>query len=135
MATLDYTLDDFRRQMREIRRIGSMAEVMKMIPGMSDLASRLAASDPDQDLRLIEGMINSMTAQERAECELIEDSRCRRIARGSGSRPEDVEKLLRDFRAMQQMMQKFAGMGMMERMRRPRMNRDGSDGFRNFELN
>ena len=135
MATGDFTIEDFRRQMREIRRIGSMAEVMKMIPGLSNLASRLAASDPDQDLRQIEGMINSMTAQERADCGLIDDSRCRRIAVGSGSRPEDIEKLLRDFRAMQRIMQKFAGMGMMERMRSPRMNRDRPDGFRGFELN
>ena len=75
------------------------------------------------------------TAEERLKCEPIEDGRCRRIARGSGSRPEDVEQLLRDFRAIKQIMQKFAGMGMMERMRSPRMNPDRPDGFRGFELN
>ena len=112
-------------QMKQIKKLGSMGEIMKMIPGLGGLAERLGDMNPDQDLRQIEGIINSMTLDERRNPGKIDRSRRHRIASGSGADPADVNKLLKDFDAMAGMMQKFASMGMMERMRAVRQMADG----------
>jgi signal recognition particle subunit SRP54 len=120
-----WTLDDFLKQMKQIKKLGSMGEIMKMIPGLGGLAERLGDMNPDQDLRQIEGIINSMTPDERRNPGKIDRSRRHRIAGGSGADPADVNKLLKDFDAMSGMMQKFASMGMMERMRAIKGMADG----------
>ena len=120
-----WTLDDFLKQMKQIKKLGSMGEIMKMIPGLGGLAERLGDMNPDQDLRQIEGIINSMTLDERRNPGKIDRSRRHRIASGSGADPADVNKLLKDFDAMAGMMQKFASMGMMERMKAVRQMADG----------
>jgi signal recognition particle subunit SRP54 len=138
MAHGEFTLEDFRRQMRQIRKLGAIGEIMKMIPGLSGLARRLADVDLDRDLRQIEAIIDSMTPAERRDPALIEPSRCRRVALGSGSQPDTVNHLLKDFQAMKQVMDKFAGMGPLERRRaRRRIEDDLTDenGFDAFELN
>ncbi|HUG89222.1 MAG TPA: signal recognition particle protein [Planctomycetaceae bacterium] len=120
-----WTLDDFLKQFKQIKKLGSMGEIMKMIPGLGGLAERLGDMNPDQDLRQIEGIIQSMTPDERRNPGKIDRSRRHRIASGSGSDPADVNKLLKDFDAMSGMMQKIAGMGMMERMRAIKGMADG----------
>ena len=138
MATGDFTIEDFQRQIREFGKFASLAEVMKIIPGLDGLARRVAESGRDRDPPLMVSLIRSMTRAERDNPDLIDESRCRRIACGSGSEPEEVWKLLADFRALQQMMQKFASMKIAERMRQVRRmaGQDLPPGrFRGFELN
>ncbi len=113
-----FTLDDFQKQMRQIRKLGPMREIMKMIPGLGGmLDSNPEMDDPEQDMKRIEGIINSMTPDERQNPEKIDRSRRNRIATGSGSDPSEVNNLLKQFQAMSGMMKQMAGMGMRDRMR------------------
>lgn len=112
-----FTLDDFRRQMGQIKKLGSMGEVMKMIPGMGKMVDQLGDMNPEDDMRRIEGIINSMTLDERSNPDKIDRSRRHRIARGSGVEAADVNKLLKDFQSMSKMMQEMSGMGLKDRMK------------------
>ena len=113
-----FTLDDFRKQMRQIKKLGSMREIMKMIPGMGNVVDQLGDDmNPEDDMRRIEGIINSMTLDERGNPDRIDRSRRNRIANGSGVDPADVNKLLKDFQSMSKLMQDMAGMGLRDRMK------------------
>jgi signal recognition particle subunit SRP54 len=112
-----FTLESFRDTMKQMKRLGSMRDIMKMIPGMGKLAETNPEIDADGDMQRIEGIINSMTVDERHNPDKIDRSRRHRIARGSGVEPAEVNRLLKDFDNMSGMMQKMAGMGMVERMR------------------
>lgn len=103
-----FTLEDFRDQLRQIKKMGSLGEMLKMIPGASKLA---AASDavPDKELRRVEAIINSMTAKERANHTIINGSRRKRIARGSGTSVQDVNRLLKNFLQGRKMMKAMSG--------------------------
>ncbi|HET6425007.1 MAG TPA: signal recognition particle protein, partial [Planctomycetaceae bacterium] len=91
---------------------------MKMIPGLGSMMGDLPDDmDPEADMRRIEAIIGSMTQDERTNPDRIDRSRRNRIARGSGTEPADINRLLKDFDAMSGMMQKMAGMGMMDRMK------------------
>lgn len=120
-----FTLDDFRKQMAQIKKLGKMGEIMKMIPGMGKLADNLGDADPDTEMRRIGGIIDSMTLAERTNPDKIDRSRRNRIARGSGVDPADVNKLLKDFSGMSKLMQEMAGMGMRDRMRAIQQMSDG----------
>ena len=111
-----FTLEDFRKQMRQIKKLGSMREVMKMIPGMGKVVDQMGDLNPEDDMRRLEGIINGMTLDERNNPERIDRSRRNRIARGSGVQPSDVNKLLKDFSSMGRMMQDMSGMGLKDRM-------------------
>jgi signal recognition particle subunit SRP54 len=95
-----YTLVDFRTGMEQLKKLGSLKQVM-LIPGMGK------SEDPDQDLQQIEGIIDSMTPQERENPELIDVNRCHRIAAGSGMCSTDVKRLLKEFSAMARMMEQM----------------------------
>ena len=112
-----FTLDDFRKQMGQIKKLGSMQSIMKLIPGMGAMADMDPDANPEQDLKRIEGMIDSMTHKERMNPDVIDHGRRNRIAKGSGNDPADVNKLLKDFSKMADTMQKMAGLGMKDRMR------------------
>ena len=112
-----FTLDDFRKQMGQIKKLGSMQSIMKLIPGMGAMADMDPDADPEADLKRIEGMIDSMTHKERMNPDVIDHGRRNRIAKGSGNDPADVNKLLKDFSKMADTMQKMAGLGMKDRMR------------------
>ncbi len=91
----EFTLEDFLSQMKEVRKMGSLGDILKMIPG----ASRMKI-DTDVDMKewgRLEAVINSMTPGERRNPEIIDGSRKRRIARGSGTRVQDVNRLLKQF--------------------------------------
>jgi signal recognition particle subunit SRP54 len=124
-----FTLDDFRSQMRQIKKLGSMREIMKMIPGMGRIVDQMGDLNPEDDMRRIEGIINSMTHAERTNPDVIDRSRRNRIARGSGVQPADVNKLLKDFTAMSRMMQDMSSLGVRDRMKAVRQLADG--GFMN----
>uniref|UniRef100_A0A7C4QIX2 Signal recognition particle protein n=1 Tax=Schlesneria paludicola TaxID=360056 RepID=A0A7C4QIX2_9PLAN len=112
-----FTLEDFRTSMQQIRRMGPIREILKMIPGLGSLAQLPEGLDPESDMGRIEAIISSMTKAERTNPDIIDRSRRHRIARGSGTDPSEVNRLLKDFEAMAGMMQKMAGLGMMDRLR------------------
>jgi signal recognition particle subunit SRP54 len=120
-----FTLDDFRKQMRQIKKLGSMREVMKMIPGMGKVVDQMGDMNPEDDMLRIEGIINSMTLDERSNPDKIDRSRRNRIASGSGVEPSEVNKLLKDFSSMGKMMQDMSGMGLKDRMKAVKQMADG----------
>lgn len=112
-----FTLDDFRSQMQQIRRMGPLKDIVKMIPGLGGLFDSNPDIDAEGDMGRIEAIIGSMTKQERSNPDIIDRSRRHRIARGSGVDPSEVNRMLKDFESMAGMMQKMAGLGMMDRMK------------------
>jgi signal recognition particle subunit SRP54 len=114
-----FTLTDFRDQMQQVRKLGSISQIMKMIPGMGRVAEMMSEADmdPEQDLGKIEAIIGSMTAAERDNPELIDISRRRRIAQGSGTDPAMINKLLKEFSQAQKLMQNMAGQSHLDRLR------------------
>lgn len=114
----EFTLKDFQKQMKMIRRMGSIKSIMKFIPGLGGLAEAMSqAGDPEKDLNRIDGIINSMTQWERDNPSKIERSRRNRIASGAGVEPAEVNALMKQFGDMATMMKRMAGMGPLERMR------------------
>lgn len=100
-----FTLDDFRKQLKTIRRMGPIESILGMIPGLGDLKN-LAANKPDEkQMGRIEAIVGSMTAAERQNEKVINGSRRKRIAAGSGTSVEDVNRLLKQFGEMKRMMQ------------------------------
>ncbi len=120
-----FTLDDFRKQMTQIKKLGSMGEIMKMIPGMGGIADKMGDANPDAEVQRIGGIIDSMTPEERTNPDKIDRSRRNRIARGSGVEPAEVNKLLKDFGSMGKIMKDMANMGMRDRMRAIKQMGDG----------
>ncbi len=109
----EFTLDDFLSQMQQVKKLGSLESILGLIPGMGDLKKQLKGQDLDLDgkeMRQIEAIIKSMTPKERADISIINGSRRRRIAQGSGTRVQDVNKLLKQFGEMKKMMKKMKKM-------------------------
>lgn len=109
----EFTLDDFLNQMQQIKKLGSLDSILGMIPGLGGLKKQLADKDVDLDgkeMRRIEAIICSMTPKERADISIIKSSHRKRIARGSGTRVQDVNKLLKQFGEMRKMMKKMKSM-------------------------
>ena len=108
-----FTLDDFLGQMQQVKKLGSFEQIMGMIPGLGGLKKKLGDVDIDlngKEMKHIEAIIYAMTPKERADVSLINGSRRKRIAQGSGTRVQDVNKLLKQFAEMKKMMKKFKGM-------------------------
>lgn len=109
----EFTLDDFLAQMQQVKKLGSLDNILGLIPGMGGLKRQLAGQDIDLDgkeMRQIEAIIKSMTPKERANITIINGSRRKRIAMGSGTRVQDVNKLLKQFGEMKKMMKKMKKM-------------------------
>lgn len=109
----EFTLDDFLAQMQQVKKLGSLDNILGLIPGMGGLKKQLAGQDIDLDgkeMRRIEAIIKSMTPKERANITIINGSRRKRIAMGSGTRVQDVNKLLKQFGEMKKMMKKMKKM-------------------------
>ena len=114
----EFTLDDFKKQLGQITKLGPMQKVMGMIPGMGGLTDALGEVDHEQDMKRLFGIIDSMTAEERRHpSKVIDQSRRRRIAAGAGVEPHEVNDLVKQFDVMAQMMTQMAGKGMRERMK------------------
>jgi len=106
----DFTLEDFRDQLRTIRKMGPLEQIMGMLPGMGNIKA-LAENKPDEkQLGRIEAIIGSMTPDERRKQHIINGSRRKRIAKGSGTSVEEVNRLLKQFVQMQKMMKQLGGM-------------------------
>jgi len=101
------TFDDFLAQIRQVRTMGPLEGMLDMLPGGKALKSQVAGQDTDQEVRRMEAIILSMTARERAHPELIDGARKRRIARGSGVQPADVNRLIKARETMQKLAKQF----------------------------
>lgn len=107
----DFTLDDFLVQMQQVRKMGSFEQILGMIPGMGSIKKQLGDIDFDgKEIRQIEAIIRSMTPKERRDISIINGSRRKRIAVGSGTRVQDVNKLLKQFGEARKMMKKMRSM-------------------------
>ena len=105
-----FTLEDFRDQLRQIKKLGSMQSILKMLPSVGPFQGMQQAAEhvDEGQLNRVEAMINSMTQKERLDHELINGSRRRRIATGSGTTVQDVNALLKQYSQMRKM---FKGLG------------------------
>ena len=105
-ATFD--LEDFLSQMQTVKKMGSLSDIMGMIPGMNQMNNRkLAGSFDDDQIKRVEAIIRSMTLEERRRPEILNGSRKRRISRGSGTTPQDINQLLNQFRQTQRLMRQL----------------------------
>jgi signal recognition particle subunit SRP54 len=101
-----FTLEDFLGQLQEMKKLGPLDELVKMLPGVK-LPPGAAVSD--QDLRRTEAIIQSMTRQERNDPNVLDGSRRKRIARGSGTTVQDVNRLIKQFEQARTMLKRFGG--------------------------
>ncbi|MFH0982917.1 MAG: signal recognition particle protein [Planctomycetota bacterium] len=115
MAKGRMNLDDFLGHLRKMKKMGSMKELLKKIPGLGGQVGEMEIDDGELDR--FEAIILSMTPKERENPDLIEASRRRRIAKGSGCDPQDVGGLVKSFDQMREAMKAMAGMSMLQRMR------------------
>ena len=116
-----FDLEDFRNQLQQVKKMGSLESIMGMIPGMGKMAKQMEGmAPPEKEMKRIEAIINSMTLKERANHTIINGSRRLRIAKGSGTSVQEVNQLLKRFvdaqRVMQQL-QKMGPMGLMKGMK------------------
>jgi len=106
----EFTLEDFRDQLKTIRKMGPLEQILGMLPGMGNLKA-LADNKPDEkQISRVEAIINAMTPDERRKQHIINGSRRKRIARGSGTSVEEVNRLLKQFVQMQKMLKQLGGM-------------------------
>jgi signal recognition particle subunit SRP54 len=107
----EFTLEQFLEQMQQIKKLGPLENILGMIPGMGGIAQKLKETDVNEkEFAHIEAIIQSMTIKERRNPEIINGSRRKRIAAGSGTRVQDVNRLLKKFEESKKMMKKMQGM-------------------------
>jgi signal recognition particle subunit SRP54 len=111
MRSGQMSFDDFLAQIRQVRGMGSLEGMLDMLPGGGALKGQVAASNPEQEMNRMEAIIMSMTPRERAHPQLIDGSRRKRIARGSGVQPADVNRLLKARESMQKLAKQFGAAG------------------------
>ncbi|TVQ51609.1 MAG: signal recognition particle protein [Phycisphaerales bacterium] len=109
------TMDDFLKQLRSIRRMGPMKQLLGMLPGVGSALKDVNVDDKQLDQ--LEGIVNSMTAEERDDIKLLNKSRTRRVAKGSGTQTSDVGRLTKQFEMIQKMTKQMSGSGMMGKMK------------------
>lgn len=103
----EFTLDDFREQLLQIRKMGPLGDLLKMIPGMGKVKQLKNLEVDESELVRIEAIINSMTPEERRRHAIINGSRRKRIARGSGTRVQDINRLLKNYTQVMKMVKKI----------------------------
>ncbi|MCS7220511.1 MAG: signal recognition particle protein [Anaerolineae bacterium] len=119
----EFDLEDFLTQLREVKKLGPLSQLLEMLPGFSRLSKQITPEVTDKQMKVIEAIISSMTPEERRKPEIINASRKRRIARGSGTTVQDVNELLSQFRQVQRLMKQFSRGG---------RGRGGLDGLLGF---
>ena len=120
----EFTLEDFLEQMRQLKKMGSLQNLVGMLPGVPPELRR--AEIEDDQIARVEAIICSMTPQERATPRIVDGSRRQRIAAGSGTRPSEVTQLLRQFSEVQRMMKRMGGKGTGSGRKKPKKGRRGS---------
>jgi signal recognition particle subunit SRP54 len=111
-----FTLQDMLNQMEQVRKMGPMGQILEMIPGMGGIAKQAQESVDRGDLKRVEAIIRSMTLEERADPNILNAGRRRRIARGSGTRLQDVNQLIKQFTGIKKLMKQMSGGRMGRRM-------------------
>lgn len=106
IRTQQFDLEDFLKQLQNIKKMGPIGNILKMLPGVGDLGDLAPA---EKEMKKVEAIIQSMTKEERKKPEILKASRKKRIAKGSGTDVSDVNKLLKQFEQMKQMMKMFSG--------------------------
>jgi len=102
-----FDFEDFRDQLRQIKKIGPLTDILGMIPGLNRMTKDIDMNEAEGSLKVTEAIINSMTAQERRSPSILNASRRRRIAAGSGTTVQDVNQLVKQFRDMQRLMKEM----------------------------
>ncbi|HLI57829.1 MAG TPA: signal recognition particle protein, partial [Actinomycetota bacterium] len=102
-----FTLEDFLAQMQQVRKMGGIASLVKMLPGIPGMGRLNGAQIDEKDMAKLEAIIRSMTPRERADPRLISGSRRARIAKGSGTQVREVNELLKQFEQVRKMMRQF----------------------------
>ena len=110
MAKGQFTLEDFLEQFQQVKKMGPLQDILAMFPGAGSMLKDVQVDD--RDIKRVEAIIHSMTPEERRNPKILSGSRKRRIAAGSGTRPQDVNNLLRQFGDAQKMMKSLTGKGM-----------------------
>lgn len=113
-----FNLEDFREQLHQMNNMGGIAGLMDKLPGMNQLPPGAAAQVNDKEFIKLGAIIDSMTRKEKIRPDIINGSRKKRIAKGSGTQIQDINKLLKQFKQMQKMMKKMSGKGGMAKMMR-----------------
>ena len=113
-----FDLEDFREQLRQMGNMGGIGSMLEKLPGMANLPAAAKQQVNDKELGKLEAIINSMTPKERRKPDIIKGSRKKRIAAGSGTQIQDVNRLLKQFAQMQKMMKKMGGKGGMAKLMR-----------------
>lgn len=108
MRTASFTLEDMRKQLQQAKRLGPLTQILEMVPGLSQHVGQVSQEDLDRQLRLVEAIISSMTPEERKRPKVLDASRRKRIAVGSGTSVQDVNQLMKQFQQMQHLMKKFS---------------------------
>ena len=103
-----FNLDDFLQQIQSVRKMGSLSQMMEMIPGMNLMGKKMPTEFDEGQMNRIEAIIQSMTVEERKRPEIINGSRRRRISRGSGTTAQDINQLMNQFRQTQKIMKQFS---------------------------
>lgn len=118
MMNNEFTLTDFLAQIQQMKKLGGIESMLKFLPGMGEISKQMKnMSPPDAEMKKIEAIINSMTAQEREDHRILNGSRRQRIAKGSGTQVQDVNKLVKQFEETKKMMSGFMKMGLGKAMR------------------
>jgi signal recognition particle subunit SRP54 len=120
----DFTLEDFRDQLRTIRKMGPLEQILGMLPGMGAIKELKQARQQvdDKQLLRVEAIINSMTQKERRNHQIINGQRRKRIAKGSGTSVEEVNRLLKQFLQMKKMLKAMGGMAGLGKGKRPNLS-------------
>lgn len=108
----DFDLEDFRKQLRQMKKLGSMSSLMKFIPGAGKLTKNVDMDQAEAELKRKEAIIDSMTMKERKQPKILNGSRRQRIALGSGTAVADINRFMKEFEQMKKMMKKFSQGGM-----------------------
>ena len=109
LVSKDFTLEDLRDQLRQIQRLGPLNQILELMPKVGPFKALSGAQVDDRELRRVEAMINSMTPQERRKPAILNAKRKKRVAMGSGTRVQDINKLLKQYQAMRKMMKGSQG--------------------------
>jgi len=115
LAKGDFTLDDFRKQFEQMKKMGNIKDLLGAMPGMSDVIPE--GEDPEVGMKRIQGIIDSMTKEERRNPDVIDLSRRRRIAAGSGTEPHEIKQFLGQYEQMRTLMRQMANMSIWQRVK------------------
>jgi signal recognition particle subunit SRP54 len=107
MLEARFDLEDFLQQMKQMKKMGPLSGLLDMIPGLGNMKGKIDANEAEQQMKQIEAIINSMTMDERRRPDILNGSRKRRVAKGSGTSVQEVNQLIHQFRDMQRMMKQL----------------------------